>query len=685
MSNEQARSLPPVAYALVILLLVNVTPGSAAEISASGGPDGAAGPLIVLTIADANAQPKKSFEGFDTKKMNVFDLDGDGVKEIIAKNDNNNIYVFDARTGLILAELEEHVWPNWPYREIGGVAIGDVNGNGHWDLVTASSAGFLTAWEFDDVNATATHFPFRQLFTRHVAPEDWEPDFYERNPWAKGNYPAFDGTPYLADVDGDGSDEIFIQSDNIAGHYALSGNGTILWARLWDDGNANPWVADLDGDGLLEAIFATDAGRIWTYDARNGDIRWSFNARDHGAMPASISVAPGLIDLTGDGRLEVVFGARQAIEDRNDPEWYLKQHVVLFAVRHDGSLLWSKSFKWGNPHVYMFPAAYDVDGDGRDDAIFVDWNTIGHIPGNWQSTGQPNLFALNATGDILMRTPIASYWGNKDVVIADVNGDGVQDILVNAPDSGRDGVAIYAMDGSRTGWFALDGWDATRAPILTDLFGDGRAHLITPVALARSEPNYRDLDVGYRTGRILVMDLRVPYDAAWDGVILFNHALDHVYGGNASVAKVLRNPRILPVSQDPFLLRITGAEHVSAVHARALDGGLWRALRQDGEQWRGDWPIADAQVMITYDDGVRILRTATFPEARAPAGDPPVPPPQNPGASANPLDGSAQAAAPGGGAGGGNEAGNATPGAGVILVAVALALVGKRKRRTIPG
>jgi len=72
-------------------------------------------------------------------------------------------------------------------------------------------------------------------------------------------------------------------------------------------------VLDIDKDGRKDACFASDAGEIACYDAKTGNVKWSFHARDQGAYPGSIPVSPATSTSNGDGKYEVFFGARNAV------------------------------------------------------------------------------------------------------------------------------------------------------------------------------------------------------------------------------------------------------------------------------------------------------------------------------------------------------------------------------------
>lgn len=528
-NDEEKRAWPSRSglLALVTLaLVVSLAPPELAEAQAR--------PSLILIgfIDEAKAEPSKKWEAFDTSNLNFFDLDNDGLLELVTQNDNNRVYVIDPRNGTILAELSttHPGGDRWGARDINGVAIGDVDQDGRADLVVANSASYLTLFSFDPQKSTPTKFAFEKRWERFVDIEKFEPDFYKRNEWAKDleRYPGLDGNPFIAAVDGDGTQTIFVQTDGKPGHFAFKADGSLRWKRDYLDGNAGPVVTNVDGDGAKDAVFATDSGLIFVADAATGVEKWNFSALAHGATPGSIAIMPLVVDLRNDGNKEIVFGARQAVEDESDPDWIAKQHARYFALSGTGEMLWNVSFApWGNPHAYMHPAATDVDGDGVLDLLFVDWNTIGRNPGNWELTGRPaNLIAVSgATGEAIWRRGIDATWSNKDIVVADVNGDGKQDILVEEQDAtGLDGLSLYGSNSMRKDFAAVpSGWLLSRGPVAADLYGDGHVYVAVPVYRNGTGCLNRGLDVGCREGAIAIFRGEGALTSAdWTNNVLFN-------------------------------------------------------------------------------------------------------------------------------------------------------------------
>ncbi|HVL47308.1 MAG TPA: FG-GAP-like repeat-containing protein [Candidatus Thermoplasmatota archaeon] len=559
----------PIVTVLLLAALVAaaVPPGTAAE---RPGPTGMGGALVErLLVTNAVANPLHPFMAFDTHQMNLHDLDGDGRMELISQNDNLRLYVLDVLDGRVLADLETMHWPGWAARDINGVAVGDVNANGKPDLVSVNSMGVVTVYEFAGRNPDGT-FAFTKLWQRTPNPTELDANYTKRfpkaDPWP--GQPSADGAPYLAKAPGGGT-IILLQTDGMPGQYALTGNNTYAWYNLSYDGNGGPIAQDLDGDGRVEAVFATDGGDVMAYDVATGDLRWSFSSKAHGSRPASIPVAPAVLDLKGDGTRVVVFAARQAVKG-GAPDWHTKQHQTIYALKPDGSLLWKSSFPEANPLNYMQAAPFDANGDGTLDVIMIDWNTIGHNPGNWETTGRPsNLFALDGrNGKLLWRVGVDATWSNKNVAIADVNGDGAQEIVVEAQKFALDGLALHdPKTGEEKGWipFPPGGWKASRGPIVADIAGDGYAQVVIPLMRGAEGCAGPKLDVGCREGAIMVYDTNVALDAAYSNNERFNHALD---GPLFSGAGEKKTPAKAPVGT--LIVRVVNATGAPIAGAKVV-------------------------------------------------------------------------------------------------------------------
>lgn len=588
------------------------------------------GPRVFDT---ASAGPATPFEAFDTMKPTLYDLDADGDLEVVAHNDNNRVVVLDAVTGRTLAELTTKHPGIWNVRELNDVVATDLDADGRPDLVVANSAGWLTRFELDAYNSTSDHLAFTRLWEVRVDPRQYDPTYRETHPWIKnGTAPSMDGGAYVADVDDDGKKEIFVQTDGWPGHFAFQHDGTLRWMNTWSDGNSNPWVADLDGDGRLEAVYVTDGGRIYVYDADKGYLDWTFHAIPYGVTPGSISISPAVADLDGDGRKELVFGARQAVEDKADPDWMDKQHTMLFAVSApprggEPTLLWNVTFPWLAPHAYTHPAVVDVDGNGKPDVLSMDWNTIGHKPGQWETTGNPHLFALDGrTGRLIWKQTLESPWNNKDLAVGDVDGDGSQEIVLADPRHGESSITFRDL---RTGAYEssmpLPGWGGIRGPQLADVDGDGALDVVQ--ALSRpAEGCTRDLDVGCREGAIMVLPT-AGSKAAWSGRFTFDASTETAYTKRDTtrtvVGDVTSDDGVTTVRVEGDAKRVTVRDR-STVMELTEDEGTWRAHGTLPEGARVEVEVRFAHAKVVAPRAIAAALSAPPPALdppRAPASE----------------------------------------------------------------
>src|SRR5581483_11304445 len=389
------RRMAPLAAALLVLASLSASQGAAVA------PQGAASSWTEpLTITSASAHPAKTFEAFDTASLNLYDFNGDGQLEIVSNNDNNRAYVLDSRTGGVLAELptSHPGGETWPVRDINPIAVGNLMGDGVPCMVVPSDAAMLAAWCYSAANSTPTSFAFDKKWEVSIDASRYEPGFKDAHPWLY--YPngtiqsqySVGGDGFMADVDGSGCKYVFAETDGWPGQLAFDCHGNYKWSKSYYDGNAGAVVVDIDQNGRKDACFASDAGEIACYDAKTGAQKWVFRAREHGAYPGSVPLAPTFADVYGNGGLYTFFGARNAVYNATYPyppsskdptydrNWMNETHAVWYLLDPHGNMVWNVSYDWMNPVQYNHPAAIDVNGDGVLDFVALDWNTIGHKP-----------------------------------------------------------------------------------------------------------------------------------------------------------------------------------------------------------------------------------------------------------------------------------------------------------------
>ncbi len=184
----------------------------------------------------------------------------------------------------------------------------------------------------------------------------------------------------VGDVDGDGLREVLVQSFGTSALYSqTTSGGSLLAVRRWIDTSGNVWasrLADLDGDGHDEVIYRTDNFDPTASDA-NGQPRPSeYRVADLldgrletiAELPNPTEPAAGqsrntfgppktvVADFDGDGRQEILFG-----DDDAD--------FMIYERADDGryQLVWTDTNE-GEGGSEIVGAA-DVDGDGRPEIV----------------------------------------------------------------------------------------------------------------------------------------------------------------------------------------------------------------------------------------------------------------------------------------------------------------------------
>ena len=344
---------------------------------------------------DAHRPPSPERDAAIYASPALAQLDGRGRLDVVVGAADGHVYAWNGRGRRL---------PGWPVeardgddreRVVSSPAVGDIDGDGGPDVVEASAEvygstpeteGRVYAW--DARGRPKPGWPIR--------PPALAADAI---PIAGEGVPA---SPSLADVDGDGADEVAIaaftgQPDLYRGdgsqfsgdqHFATAGRGaqsrTTAAAALALGSNGAFGRLEAGGplryfSGLVDAQFAVasqaPAQRV-PYEHILGG--WDAAAGSHLAgFPAPVEqfqiiTAPAIADVDDDGRAEVIAGT---------------SGLLLHALRQDGTEPpgWPKQTGgW----LFAAPAVGDVDGDGKLEVVAVTregymwvWNTPTRAPG----------------------------------------------------------------------------------------------------------------------------------------------------------------------------------------------------------------------------------------------------------------------------------------------------------------
>ena len=215
---------------------------------------------------------------------------------------------------------------------------------------------------------------------------------------------------------------------------------------------------DLTSDGIPETITADDS-QVFIYNS-DGSLHASFYpyTSNYGN---GINISVG--DLEGDGSVEIVTGTENGGG----------AHVRIF--NSDGVLI--------NPGFFAYDEVYrggvnvsigDLNGDGSLEII------SGAGVG-----GGPHVRVFNKQGQLINPGFFAyseSFRGGVNVAVADINGDGVGEIVTGPGLGGSPEIRVYDKDGIllREPFLAVDTDDRTGIEVsAADLDGDGVDEIVT--------------------------------------------------------------------------------------------------------------------------------------------------------------------------------------------------------------
>jgi len=241
--------------------------------------------------------------------------------------------------------------------------------------------------------------------------------------WPKGLGIIPSCAPALADLNGDGYDEVVLGVSDGQGLFAWKGDGSNVpgWpANVPFTGSVA--VADLDQDGSLEVIGATADHYLNIWSA-SGTLARRWRILDDENFECTVHGSPAVADLdansTGAKDLEIVVIAKAA-PNTPDPD---KPSVL--AYRNDGTRMWAHGIldaarTWGAD--CNSPVIGDLDGNGEVEVVAA---VSGSDADDIHVLSHDGVF-LDDLADIDFR----GTWGCP--ALGDVTGDGQPEIVITA-------------------------------------------------------------------------------------------------------------------------------------------------------------------------------------------------------------------------------------------------------------
>jgi len=362
----------------------------------------------------------------------VIDLNGDGTPDVVFGSTASTggglveVGVLRAVDGASGTELFTVTDPTYQINTTSSVATGDIDGDGHPEIIACDSSGVqLIAFEHDgtfkwrspaleavnwgapaiadlDQNGTPEIVVGRQALSATGA-------VLWTGTGGRGSQINVGPLSLVADVDDDGAPEV------VAGNTVYSGAGAIESAGALPDGyNA---VADFDADGQAEIVLVS-SGAVWLLEA-DLSVKWGPVAIPGGGAGGP----PTIADFDADGQPEVgVAGAvRYAVFETNGM-------LKWAAVTQDGS-----SNRTGS-------SVFDFDGDGAAEVVYGDEVKL------WVYRG--------IDGVVLYETPLSSCTWYEYPLVADVDADNHAEIVAVANNNCGYGPqrGVYVFGDPTGGW-----------------------------------------------------------------------------------------------------------------------------------------------------------------------------------------------------------------------------------------
>ena len=377
------------------------------------------------------------------------DVNGDGKVDIIALTQYNGVFVF-----LGNGDGTFQTPANYPATDPvggsdGGVAVADVNGDGHPDIVVQVAQGIDVL--LNNGNGT---------FAAAV--------YYNDN---LGNCCGQGGGIAIGDVNGDKKPDVVITSPSEGVTVFLNkGSGTfavgsqIVIPNIYSASNI--FLADINNDKKLDIVVPDAFGNVYTF---LGNGKGTFTA----GANLSLEVYGGtsliaVADFNGDGTLDVL----QAMG--ND-----FTNSVSFG-RGDGTFRTAQFYNYTGPSQAQNMVVADFNGDGFADvaAQGIPAGTIGVILDNSHGTLTAKPSYINACSNEYV----------YGIAAGDVSGDGKQDLVASLGGTSTTcNHMVAVMIGKGTGKFANPVYYPTGAATnaqemqiyLVDVNGDGHPDIVT--------------------------------------------------------------------------------------------------------------------------------------------------------------------------------------------------------------
>jgi uncharacterized repeat protein (TIGR01451 family) len=332
----------------------------------------------------------------DSYGVALGDVNGDGHLDAVVANYGDNaaedVY-FNDGTGRFVSPI---ISPTFGAGNSVALALGDVNNDSYLDAVVANWGQFNDVYLNNGIGGYSPH-PISPTFG------------IKRLNWGQGIA--------LGDINGDGYLDAIVANSS-QGQYVYLNDGTGGFSPhpvkftfgVGDGTSRNVSLGDMDSDGDLDALVAHDGAKQGIYLNDGAGIFSSHPISPTFGAGDSVSWDIALGDVNGDGRLDAVVANYEQAQDvyLNNGTGGYSPHPI--------------SPTFGTDHASFAVALGDLDGDGDLDAVVA-------------NDAQPQDVYLNDGTGRFVAQPLFPTFGSsqvpsRDLALGDIDGDGDLDALI---------------------------------------------------------------------------------------------------------------------------------------------------------------------------------------------------------------------------------------------------------------